>query len=567
MTDKVFGMKYGLIFILSFIFSSKGFTQSFRWSELRFEDKKELVQSLKDFHTSYTKDHDFFISKTYPHFFSLINHAYASTGYNCFYAGWPSETVNFNGKELCTSPKNKNAWYQETYLNSCESSQLLCNPLLFGEGLCVEGKTRTQRIYSYSNCEKLFKKNKRSLKDVINKIDESKELQQKFSESLATAQNVCFDSGYQAKTGMCKILMQRLSEIDGQKKKIEKVDKREKTPKKEEVVTTKTLTKEVVEKVTNLNTEVKKINQVSTSKAKCFDHIKIPDVDYNEEYWELSEDLDQTKEAPDNFCHPNQEGSGKSKYSQTKYHNGSESFTDLTYLEDQKTNNKRVDGFTINSNRYGDPYTYVESTNETDEIYYPKRSYDYDFPNRGKEATFTVVDSPIKEKYDSKGNIIERYPSSDIKITNYMFFPRKKVPSITQRNGKTYMTLTTGEKVIFNAESGQVDGGAFIEEKANTVEVRKKDKRFYPDKKFSYQGEGIWIESKITYVKDEREPGSVLPIHSLVAGKKHTCKMKSEDLFETNKWSCSKFKFTTDQEFYSALKKKCPNFKFPRLTE
>lgn len=559
------------------------------WSKLSFEQKKEAIHALKEFNLALNKDETYLISQTNSSsgWADIIAQAYASTGHNCFYGGWPSETVEYNNKTYCTSPKNKNSWYQEKYKNTCAETSLLCNPILFGEGLCVEGKTRKQRVYTYSNCEKLFKAKKRNLEDVIKKIDEDQELQQRFQDMLSTAKEVCSPSGFQGKTGMCRILMQRMNSLAKNislKPVKEKKEKEDKAKTTEVEITNETLTKEVVEELTEINKDVKKINETVKKKAKCFEQIKIPEAEHTAEYWEMSEKIDQNKESPDNFCHGLAYGRDYETYSQTKYH--SDHFAaalDLSYEGKLAEQDKIVSGFTIQANRYGKAYPYVEEREETDKLYYPQRTYGYSFPGRGKEALLTIIDSPIKEKYDSKGEVIDRYPSSDIKITNYMFFPRNVVPSVTQRNGKNYMTLTTGEKVIFDAKTGKVEYGAFLEEKSDNTVVRSNQKRFYPDTKFSYQGEGIWIEAKTTASIDEiSTAGTLIPIRSNIGGKISTCKMKSEELFqitsghyldksspkyEQSKWSCNKFRFNTDEEFYAAIKKKCPDFKFPRLTE
>lgn len=81
--------------------------------------------------------------------FSFLEEAYAESDskYNCFYGGWPSVKKG----ESCQSPAETNASYDK---NACKTSELQCQPLLFGKGHCAPASDKNNL---FANCEKKFK--------------------------------------------------------------------------------------------------------------------------------------------------------------------------------------------------------------------------------------------------------------------------------------------------------------------------------------------------------------------------------------------------------------------------
>jgi hypothetical protein len=81
-------------------------------------------------------------------------HASAPSGF-CLYGGWPS-TWTTDGRKLCNWPQSGNPAYRTTNGSTCSDRQLLCNPTLFGDALCVPFETREQRKSPFTACDKLF---------------------------------------------------------------------------------------------------------------------------------------------------------------------------------------------------------------------------------------------------------------------------------------------------------------------------------------------------------------------------------------------------------------------------
>lgn len=95
---------------------------------------------------------------------SVISEAYA-TGFDCFVAGWPSQKI----KNSCSSPEKSNPHYNQHL--ACPKHQILCHPAVFGEGLCAEFKTTTQKNTAFSQCEKKFTQEGRLYSDVLSEVD------------------------------------------------------------------------------------------------------------------------------------------------------------------------------------------------------------------------------------------------------------------------------------------------------------------------------------------------------------------------------------------------------------
>lgn len=112
--------------------------------------------------------------------FSLIQEAYAA-GYDCLIAGWPSSKAA-DGK--CASPKQMNARYKHHL--GCQEKQLLCNPAIFGESVCVDFATNTQKNGAFAQCEKKFAQKGRLFSEVLSEVDPDE-----MQEVISTVHNKC----------------------------------------------------------------------------------------------------------------------------------------------------------------------------------------------------------------------------------------------------------------------------------------------------------------------------------------------------------------------------------------
>ena len=137
-------------------------------------------------------------------FFSFLSEAWANVeGLDCIFAGWPSKRIG-----SCSSPARSNPDYSN---GPCSSSQMQCQPLLFGEGLCVSVATQAQRSSAFSHCEQEYVKDNRTPASVLAEVH-AKSKDALLSELIDFADRVC-SQGAQAQTGMCRRLVKKIDEI------------------------------------------------------------------------------------------------------------------------------------------------------------------------------------------------------------------------------------------------------------------------------------------------------------------------------------------------------------------
>lgn len=307
--------------------------------------------------------------------------------------------------------------------------------------------------------------------------------------------------------------------------------------------------------------------------------------------YEANDPIDQSLVTPKDFCAGNQAGTTRQKYSNTVYSDYDEGVSlYVTFQQEGDDKQKRIPvGHDFYAEKMGLPMQqlFSDSTPEDEiEMVYPKRTYGQDYDGRGKESSLSIVDSPIREDYKGTGTkrkVYERYLSTDMRISNFAFFPRKVVPSVRKRDGQVILTLTTGESFILDDKTGRVVGGVASEFPAkNQVEKRPDNTRTFPDTDFVYHGDGIFIETRVGYNSNEASPGNLVPVRAIVNGKTQECKLKSEDIwvrdygyylpqgherFLSSGWQCTRYKFQTDQQLYELIRKNCPTFEFPVLAQ
>lgn len=595
-------MKFIALLILAFpTFAFAGnFLTYQEYQQLNPKQKVEVLKAYKEFVKEVLKNDNDIEALTSSARFSFIDEAFAAEKYNCFYAGWPShkKTVKKDGKSrtFCSSPAKSNPAYQ-ALAKSCGAGQMLCQPVLFGVGLCIDVKTQQQRNSAFSQCQQKSTASGYSVESLAKELDKP-EIAPLADEMFALVHDICEVNGFQAKTGMCTNLKKKVAAVKENMPVVTKITSNEKNDKKEKIqlidggkiVEDEKLKEKIIKTVDKVN-ETEDLTNVVNRKVscdKCEQEKQLQNLDEVLAPHEASEAIDQSKKTEKDFCAGGQKGTERKKYSQSvHYDSDNDVSVNILYQqngEDQQ--NRVVGGYDISADRMGQGLPYVEEgveyTGEDAQTMYPKRSYSDSYEGRGKQSVFEIVDMPVKEVYENK-KLKERYVSTDMRMTQYTFFPRKNVPSIKKRDDKIIMKLTTGEEIVVDAISGRIVSGAAKSIPAkNPVEIRPTNKRTFPDNDFSYQGEGLFIESKVTYNKDERKPGSIVPVKALVDGKWQECKLKSDDLWAydygaylpqgsdgyfSSEWSCTRFKIETDEEFYALIKKTCPTFKFPPLAK
>jgi hypothetical protein len=141
---------------------------------------------------------------------SLIEKAFAASEFNCFYAGWPSVKKTSHGKTVCSSPMKANPSYK-SLAKSCKGSEMLCNPSLFGDGLCVSVATSSLRNSAFAQCENKFASSGKDLKSVVDEISNGSSAAET-DEMFQLVNEVC-SNGFQASTGMCRNLENKVASI------------------------------------------------------------------------------------------------------------------------------------------------------------------------------------------------------------------------------------------------------------------------------------------------------------------------------------------------------------------
>ena len=579
-------------FLPCLAFAGNFFTYQ-EFKKLSQHQKVETLSAYKAFVLELSKNENELENLTSQIKFRLIDEALAAEKFNCFYAGWPSlkkiSTIQGKTKSFCSSPLKSNPQYQ-TMAKSCGSGKLLCQPVLFGANECIEIKTKEQKNSAFSQCQKKFEASGKTLGDLAQGLS-NENLDSQADEMFALVHDICELGSFQSKTPMCSNLKKKVASVQ------EKLAEKKKLKlQKVQVFDQGKMVEDAHLKEQLMNT-VKKVDEsdnlsvLVSSKVVCEKCEQIKNAQLLDEVLaphEASEPIDQTQVTEKDFCSGNQKGTTRQKYSQDVFYDSeNEVSVGVTYQQHgEDTKQRVVGGYDIDADRMGPSYSYVEegveSSSEEMAPMYPTRTYSDSFEGRGKESLFEIIDMPVKEVFENK-KLKERYKSTDIRMTQLTFFPRKNVPSVKKREDKIIMKLTTGEEIVVDSKSGRIVSGAAKEIPAkNQIEIRPTNKRTYPNTDFSYQGEGLFIESKVTYDKDERKPGFVVPVKALVNGKLQVCKLKSEDLWQYDygsyipqgkegflgsEWSCTRLKFQKDEELYDLIRKACPTFQFPSLAK
>ncbi len=132
-----------------------------------FEMNKSWVGSIKRLLSEIEKKEGHLLVKSEDHFFGkfqLIQSAWADARFNCFYGGWPSQKKN----NLCQHPEKTNPSYSKS---SCKVNEFQCQPLLFGQGVCLKNISQQDKTSLFSRCEKKFQAEKKGDYQFLKNLD------------------------------------------------------------------------------------------------------------------------------------------------------------------------------------------------------------------------------------------------------------------------------------------------------------------------------------------------------------------------------------------------------------
>ncbi len=171
------------------------------YGELNTIQKIKLVQSFREFAKAFEKSYPV-TAKNHTVFLPSFMDAFAAPGESCVIAGWMSTR---GATDSCSYPENE---LFKTQNPTCGEGSIACNPLLFGNNLCIPFTTPVIRDNAFHNCDKKFDKENRSLALVVKDLPK-----EEFDAYIKGVKDVCLNkSTVQSKTGMCREIMAKFNE-------------------------------------------------------------------------------------------------------------------------------------------------------------------------------------------------------------------------------------------------------------------------------------------------------------------------------------------------------------------
>ena len=194
----------------------------------------------------------------------------------------------------------------------------------------------------------------------------------------------------------------------------------------------------------------------------------------------------------------------------------------------------------------------------------------FSFTNKGPNSIVTDKDryrlfefkAEDLAKSDMKVELAEYDVTSTSKSVNtiMMFFPRTVLPAIKEVGNELHVTLPTKEVVKFNAQTKEIIGGVFSEEKMTATALKK-------PAHVKYNGSGVMIRADkagdLAYGDIERNDGSTAPSVSIATVSKKgqkDCKIPSKDIWYNDKTVNDvliKPELSTDEGLDNFIKKRC----------
>lgn len=470
------------------------------WSNANMKAKIDILNSYQTFFSELEKYENLgeFEIKTSKTFFLLFNEAWASTlDMDCLYAGWPSKRV----KNLCSSPLKQNPDYK---MGNCKAGQIQCQPLLFGKNNCVPVLTSEQRSVATANCHKNFIDQKKSLESLIREIRADGKEKELF-ELMDFGDKICNESHHK-KSSMCSRLLSTIEKFrhfkpDGLISTNKDLNQPERTP----AVTT--VLRVPKDNNVELIETVKKVNQLSqglNEKPNC-------EVEQNGTPFE--------REVPRDVV-----------FDYVTSKSGQDPAWEDNFYKDKRESGLRYKGFTLSN---------VGPNSISGLPIDPREKV-------VREWNFVTEDSSKRETYlwvtdDSGSGYLSGLMESVILIV-----PRKMKPSISAIGDELHVTLTTGEKVIYDKKTKIIKAGVLSEGKVD-LNPNRFERKFAP---INYSGSGISIR-----VNKRGEDPRLIPGNAVITQNGKSCQVPAKDLWDTK----ADFKYSDDKKLLDFLNTKCPS--------
>jgi hypothetical protein len=188
------------------------------------------------------------------------------------------------------------------------------------------------------------------------------------------------------------------------------------------------------------------------------------------------------------------------------------------------------------------------------------RTFNFEYPEHARQNIAMQIDDAPNETISHTMHSI------------FMVFPRNQLPVLEQLKKTMEVTLSNGEKMIFDKDSKEIIGGVFQEGPLD--EMAERTKRSYPDLK--YVGRGVILrvnargqspqlseyeKEKIDLEFGNKGSAEVLIINGTTGQK---CRRPKIDFWETLDVAPIEFKFATDEAFEIYLQNNC-GFGLPKF--
>ncbi len=492
-----------LIFTLLIVFHvSLTWAQSGKeaWLHGNMKSKVELLKSYQTLFNELQKTEllDEFDVKTSKFLSFIINEAWASTLHmDCLYGGWPSKRI----QNKCSSPLKHNPDYK---IGTCKAGEMQCQPLLFGKNNCVAISTPQQKSLATSNCHKNFEAQKKSLEALVREIRADGKEKELF-ELMDFGDKICRESK-QKETPMCARLLASINKM--------------RHFKPAHLIST------------NEGQSAQVRGPAVTSIGKSFPQ-KLNDqdlVDTVKRVGQMSQGINQT---PDCEVEPNgtpfeREVPREIIFDYVTSKPGADPSWEDNFMKDKTEENLRYKGFTITNTGpnsiAGDPIDPREKV---------VREWSFVSEDHSKRETYLWMTD------DSGSGYLSGLMESVILIV-----PRKMKPSVIAINDEIHVTLTTGEKVIYDKKSKMIKAGVLAEGKVD-VNPNRFERKFAPVK---YSGKGISIR-----VDKRGEDPRLISGNAIITQNGKTCQVPARELWDTK----ADFKYSDDKKLLDFLNTKC----------
>lgn len=452
------------------------------WKATNMAGKVELLREYRNFFQEHKEE--LATDATVSKFLNLlISEAWAGN-MDCLYAGWPSKRVG--GK--CSSP----AVHNPDYKSNCGKNQLQCQPLLFGKGVCVQTETQEQRNSAFANCEK---NQKRSLEEIVREIKKDGK-EEDLLALFDTADGICRES--KTIPTMCKRVSAKIEKmkpfVDAANRSIGSLE----LASKDSGMKSKGIP---ASQIAGVVTGVEKVNLGVNNPADC-------------EPVKVGEDFDRLEPRAEEKVYTTNRPGKDPAWNDDFYAVGSGEL--------------RYSGFTLSN--IG-PNAIAGTPLD---------------PNEAVERTWNFVseDSSQKETYlwitdDAGSGFLSQRMESVI-----VLIPRKMKPSVEVVGDELHVTLTTGEKVIYDKETKLIKGGVIKEGKVD-LNPDRFSRKFAP---ITYSGSGVSIR-----VDKRGEDPRLYGGNATITQNGKSCKVPATDLWN----SAPDFKFADDGKLLELINRKC----------